>query len=352
MKRQGHALSCPEETMMSHPTINPQKPTTQLTSSQDTGAVQTQTHRPILVSGSHRSGSTWVGKVLSLAPNTGYIHEPFNIQGCRDGICRAHFPHWFFYVTEDTASQYHQPLKDTLRWAYSLNAEIASIARPIDAARLVKDYSYFLRHRIRQSRTIMKDPIALFSAEWLHQTFDMDVVLIVRHPAAFVASLKVAGWTFPFADLQQQQALLKQELAEFEAEINEFAADPTQDIIAQGILLWRIFHAQIARLKDRHPDWIVSRHEDLSRAPDEAFGALYDRLGLDFSGISQVEFDKLVHARGSQKSTARTPNQTQVFRDSKSNIYSWKQRLNEAEIARIKQAVTDISAQFYSDRDW
>lgn len=311
-----------------------------------------KSQRPILVSGSHRSGSTWVGKVLALAPNTGYIHEPFNIEGCRDGICRAHFPHWFFYITEETAGQYKAPLADTLRWAYSLNSEIASIDRPLDAARLLKDYSYFQLNRLRRSRIIMKDPIALFSSEWLYRTFDMDVVLVVRHPAAFIASLKVAGWTFPFADLQEQTALLEHELSEFREEIDEFVTQPTNDIIAQGILLWRIFHAQIARLQTRHPNWIVQQHETLSRSPDEAFQSLYDRLKLDFSGISQSEFNKLVHASGRQKSTTFRPNQTQVFRDSKRNIYSWKQRLDESEIVRIRRAVEDISAQFYTEEDW
>jgi hypothetical protein len=31
---------------------------------------------PILVTGAHGSGTTWVGKLLALAPGTGYAHEP------------------------------------------------------------------------------------------------------------------------------------------------------------------------------------------------------------------------------------------------------------------------------------
>jgi hypothetical protein len=34
--------------------------------------------KTILVTGSHRSGSTWAEQILAIAPNTGYIHEPFN----------------------------------------------------------------------------------------------------------------------------------------------------------------------------------------------------------------------------------------------------------------------------------
>lgn len=35
--------------------------------------------RPILVNGSHSSGSTWVGRMISLSPKVGYIGEIFNL---------------------------------------------------------------------------------------------------------------------------------------------------------------------------------------------------------------------------------------------------------------------------------
>ena len=41
--------------------------------------------KPILVTGSHRSGSTWTGRIISAAPHVGYIHEPFNI-GINTGV--------------------------------------------------------------------------------------------------------------------------------------------------------------------------------------------------------------------------------------------------------------------------
>lgn len=59
---------------------------------------------PILVTGSRRSGSTWVGNVLSLAAGTGYVHEPFNTK-TRQGICAARFPADFTYVTREPGHQ-------------------------------------------------------------------------------------------------------------------------------------------------------------------------------------------------------------------------------------------------------
>ena len=33
----------------------------------------------ILITGSHRSGTTWIGRTISEHPKVEYIHEPFNV---------------------------------------------------------------------------------------------------------------------------------------------------------------------------------------------------------------------------------------------------------------------------------
>ena len=45
-------------------------------------------NNPILVTGSHRSGTTWVGKMLAADSDTAYISEPLNVLH-RLGIFRA-----------------------------------------------------------------------------------------------------------------------------------------------------------------------------------------------------------------------------------------------------------------------
>jgi hypothetical protein len=38
----------------------------------------TAVKKPILVTGSHRSGTTWAGQMVAAAPHTAYIHKPLN----------------------------------------------------------------------------------------------------------------------------------------------------------------------------------------------------------------------------------------------------------------------------------
>src|SRR4029453_10926731 len=56
--------------------------------------------RPLLVTGAHRSGTTWVGRMIDLSPEGGYINEPFNPHH-QPGICGCRFPLWFQYVNRD-----------------------------------------------------------------------------------------------------------------------------------------------------------------------------------------------------------------------------------------------------------
>ena len=306
---------------------------------------------PILVTGSHRSGSTWIGNILALDPASGYIHEPFNRRH-RRGICRVHFKRTYTYVTEENETPYLAPFRDTLAWKFSPVAQLSQIRAPRDLAVTARNMSYFQFQRLRGSRPIMKDPLALFSAPWLATRFGMQVVVAIRHPAAFVASLRAAGWDrFPFADLRDQELLMRERLAPFRAEI-EAAARTRPGVIDMGILLWRIFHYQIDHYRSEHPDWIFVRHEDLSRDPLPQFRGLFERLGLTFSPATEQRLHGFTKDGSVRHNPMRQAPVGNLARDSRKNVLSWKSRLSPEEIAHIRRAVEPVAAKFYSDADW
>ena len=55
--------------------------------------------RPILVTGSHRSGTTWTDKMLALSSQVVYFQEPFNADYFVVGRCGAVFNEQFRYMT-------------------------------------------------------------------------------------------------------------------------------------------------------------------------------------------------------------------------------------------------------------
>jgi hypothetical protein len=306
---------------------------------------------PILVTGSPRSGSTWVGNILGFAPGTGYVHEPFN-RAKRPGVVRAAMPMNYVYITAENEDAHVASLADTLGWRYALGPAVRGLRNPRDAARTARDLAYFETMRRRGARLIMKDPIALFSAAWLSDRFDMPVVVVIRHPAAFVASMLAAGWSGNRVGLLlNQESLIRDRLAPFRAEIAAAAAAP--DRFDTTVLMWRLFHHHIRLLRRERPDWIFVRHEDLSRDPVEGFRDVFARLGLDFD--ARAEAKVRAYSEGDKPSWGTLSlfgTRRRTVRDSRDNIAAFKRRLDAAQIDRIRTLAQDVWPDFYADSEW
>ncbi len=305
------------------------------------------TSRPILVTGSHRSGTGWVSRVLSGSTSpVHYIWEPFSVLA-RPGICAAGFRVWFPYVCDDNEEAYLAAVRDTVALHYNLGAELRALRTPRDAGRMIRDLRSTRRAERIGARALLKDPIALFSSEWLVDRFDAQPVVLIRHPAAFASSIVRHGWRHPFGDFLAQPYLMRDRLASSEDEIRRFA-QREQPLLEQAILLWNILHAEIARLGTARPGWIFRRHEDLGTRPMEGFADLYQRLELtdDGSLASVVEH----YSGASNPADVRRPGDQR--RDSQAGLTLWKQRLSPVQIARVREGTAEVAATFYDDDDW
>jgi hypothetical protein len=180
------------------------------------------------------------------------------------------------------------------------------------------------------------------SAEWFYQNYDLDIVVIIRHPAAFIASLKVKDWQYDFNNFQNQPVLMNAYLKEYEALISDFSKNK-KDIIDQGILLWNIFHEIIIRYQIKYGhSWYFVKHEDLSSNPNAEFGKLFSKINLAVN--LDIEYYITETTSGIEHSKLK--------RNSIENIASWKKRLSEKEILRIKIGTEKKWRKFYTERDW
>lgn len=304
---------------------------------------------PILVTGAHRSGSTWVGRTLAISPQIGYIFEPFNVKH-RVGIFPAEVPHWFQYVCTENEQTYFEPMRRMLDFRYHLWAQLRDLRKPWHLRFLIQDWPTSVSHRRAGCRPLVKDPLALFSAPWMAERFGMQVVMIIRHPAAFVASLRNAQWGHPFVDFLEQPLLMRDYLDAYEQEIRRHA-DGSGDLVDQAILLWCLLYSSVARMRERFADWIYVRHEDLSAEPVEAFRKLYGDLGIAFTPAVKNQIAK--NTSSGNPATLK-PGKTafSAKRDPRANLKMWKQRLSESEINRIREATEFLSAAYYGKEDW
>ena len=302
---------------------------------------------PILVTGSHRSGTTWVGRTLALSPNVGYVHEPFNVQRW-PGWMREELPHWYLHVTEENEARYEKLVEDVLRFRYPIR-NLVSTTDLRHLGQMAAEFPLSLLYRVRRMRPLLKDPIALMSAEWLADRFGAEVVVLIRHPAAFAGSLKRLEWGFQFRNWAEQPLFLRNLAAPYEDEIRRFA-EREHDIIDQAVLMWNVIHDVIRTYRSRRPDWTFLRHEGLSEEPLKGFRDLYDRLGLSWDGI--VEDAVIRSSTDTSRKEVPTYLHRTVRRDSRAARWTWAQRLTSEERDRVREGTAEVAAAFYGPEDW
>ena len=302
--------------------------------------------QPILVTGSHRSGTSWVGRMISQSPIIGEIWEPLNIHN-RPGICACNFDVWYPYINKNNGHLYKKAIRDCLLFKYNFGAEIKAIQSLKDVARMGKDITRFAMMRAQNRRPLQKDPMAFFSVEWLAQTFDMQVIVLIRHPAAFAGSLKRLDWQFPFSHLLSQTELITDYLQNYESEIIHYAKRD-QLLVTQANLLWNMIYSVVLRLQKRHPDWLFLRHEDLSLNPIKEFKSIYEFLGLDFT----PKIKEKIRAYTTVDNLKEHYRSRSVRCNSAENIRNWEKQLTPDEITQTRKITAKVANNFYKDEDW
>ena len=291
--------------------------------------------RPILVTGCPRSGTTWVGEVIGASHDVIYVYEPFN-----DG---AHHnlkpPVRFAALTDDTAAPLRADLDRLMslgsfarRGAQSLlgvsqyGARDPKIAGRIAAAHLARKPAHFLKGR----RVCIKDPLAFYAADWLHETYDANVVVMVRHPAGVVSSYLKLGWR------SEIDAIIDHPVSERRPQLRRaveaFKARPGDEVDAL-LLQWKLFTTATLDMVERRPDWTFVIHDVLCAAPQETFAALFDRIGLDYTPAIAAQVDAQSNSGNAVDSAEHK--QHDHSRSSRDLVDAWRNRLGPEVAERV-----------------
>jgi len=301
---------------------------------------------PILVTGTHRSGTTWVGKMLAADAMTAYISEPLNVLH-RPGVFHTKVDCWYQYICEENENKYLPAFQELLEFDYNLWDEIRSLRSRRDFLRMGRDFLVFYNGLMRGQRVLLKDPFAVFSTPWFARQFNFKVVITVRHPAAFASSLKRLNWPFDFQDLLSQPLLMRDHLEPYRHEMQSMKAD---DVIGQAALLWKLIYRSVHATRESNPDFMIVRHEDLSRDPISGYRDMYKALGLEFT--TRVEKINL-NSSSSENPKELSHKKVHGFKlDSRASIDIWKKRMSTEEVDRVREITQEISPLYYSDAEW
>ena len=322
-----------------------------------------QLKNSIYLTGIHRSGTSWIGKMLSFGGK--FIlkdEEIFNLSQApsntllKRGIVsikelNSPINHWFLQIYEENEHQYLDYIERILTNRYLLLAALSSAKNlsHVKTAFFAKKQSLKLRQLGRKHPSIIIEPIGLLSTDWFYNKFGLLVIVTIRHPASFVSSLKRLNWKFDFHNFIDQDHLMAGRLQRYQGELEDSIA-LTDDIIGQGILLWRLLYSVVKEYQEQYPEWIYIRHEDLASDPIGGFRSLYKLIGLNFTPMSRAKI--LEFSGDSNPSESPVHNPGMIRRSSRDTVRIWNQRLEKDEIERIKEGVWSVASNWYGEEDW
>ena len=199
---------------------------------------------------------------------------------------------------------------------------------------------------------LLKDPIALMSAEWVADEYDAAVILMVRHPGAYVNSVRRLNWRTPVEDFLQQEHLMADLPSDLQSEIRSRAASrpmPDHYLLEDASLCWKVFHTVVDRYRKDHPEWTVVNHENLSRDYLNGFREIYESLGLSWSRGVAEKIDSLCCNRNpvTQGSSIH-----EFRQDSASLADAWKKSFSDEEIEKIRSITSPVWELFYEEESW
>ncbi|WP_298262451.1 sulfotransferase [uncultured Lutibacter sp.] len=297
-------------------------------------------YKNIVVTGSHRSGSTWIGKVISTNKKVDVIMEPFNLNLNKvERLKRPKLNHWFLKIDKNSLNNDITNAQKLIN--YYINFKLTTF--PFHCFKTYENHSFiqsFIKRLKKSLRPVkmFKDPIALFSIPWLAKEFDMLPIVIIRHPAAFALSIKEKNWWFDFDNLLNQPHFFEGELAHLKEEVTAYkSSKKKEDIITNAALIWKVIYTQVAYYQSIYPQWLYVKHEALSLNPVVEFQKIFDYIGLELNSKT-VDYIK--------KST-QSKEELEHARNSKENAYKWENKLSNQEIEKVLCITKPVYELFY-----
>lgn len=282
----------------------------------------TEVARTVFVTGCPRSGTTWFGRVLSAHRGARYVHEPFN----------PNSPH---PATSFRTKEFFERIPMAERERLDLLEPIFSgrtrlFSRPPGDTK----FSTWLKWSVSEVRfqkptlTVVKDPIAILSVESIAEYFNPQMIFMFRRPEAVVSSFLRRGWDVQldrFIQIVRPSGIWSDD----QLDDAENSMDSPLDRVAH---IWRLLAVFGLHLREKYPDWLFLRYEDVTADPCREFRRLCDLLGLEFEG------DRENFLTAIDRPSRKSPGSQRVLdvRRSRSDFQDPDTILESAENRRVK----------------
>lgn len=313
----------------------------------------------LLITGLPRSGTTFVGTILSMPETVFNIGEPF--------LHRVGTDHHYPYYRKETSDRqpYDRLLASIFEFEkllqYRVNTfepSLRGVRRYLFGSGRTLEYIqgwWTIRVLRREGRLLMKEPHALMLTLPAVQRLDCKVLVLVRHPGGQVSSKLSLGWT----DRRDQPESLLDQPTLIEDHLSwspDLLRTTDRSTVEDLGLMWRAQYAVFREFLDEvgdHEDLRVVRHEDVCLKPFKVLSDLYDWAGLSWTDEVESALADLTSADNpAERSEGKTPHPHRHRRDSSSVVDVWKERLTHEQIRTLKEVTQPTVSAFYEEDSW
>ena len=296
----------------------------------------------VFVTGAHRSGTTVLGEILARASGTWTVWEPFNQHW---GLAAVNGP--YRHIQRGTQDQALDDLETYLRsgrgrWAVKQQGHRA------------RQYVSQVRRNRRRRRDwggaagkvpIVKDPFILLAIEAIQPRLTRrPVVVAVRHPCAWIASLRRMGWP---AGPELNALIRQRELHEtYLSDLLPHRDWEQADELEAGARAWACLYRMVL---------VQSRSSEVAVVPMETFGETPDHVIRRLFAITRLPAPEPIvqiadeFTRQTGVVVPQHGKRHELRRDAKALSTAWRSHFDEAEVRVVRRITEPVFSEFYSD---
>lgn len=298
-----------------------------------------------IICGLHRSGTTYIGKILKYAPDTRVLQEPFNYKYGIEGV-----PSWYPYISQSDPDPKVSKLIDILtrlegRWSEPEGGEgwRRNIARLI-GNRQQRRWRLLKVKRVMKNlprNIIWKDPFCTFMVDYLTRENNFPVVCMIKHPCAFYYSVKKQNWQFDVDHLLRQSALIQRFGSDVSGDVWQLASE--NNLLSLS-LQWKLMARVVSHSRHQNKKLLLVRHEDFCNAPEIWIEKICNHLNIPLTQKMLNYVSKTT--RGSV--VEGPPGVAELYeRDSNSLQHIWKKNLSVLDQREVLDVVGKDLQLFY-----
>lgn len=254
--------------------------------------------RTIILAGSGRSGTTWVGNIIAANPGFQVIFEPSDFRRVPEAACLPLFPY------------------ARLEGAYP-HWEI--FFRDVLSGRVRNSWTDREGKRWWARRFLIKEIRANLMLGWIDRTFHPKIVYMTRHPCAVVLSRMKLKWETHLDVFIDQKQLVADYLDPFMGIIRGARTD-----FQKQAVMWCVENLVPLRQLPNHP-WVFCTYEHLYCSPEVETRRILAELGLRHTWFTQRAIKRI--------SVVTRPDSS--VQSGQNPLVEWQNELSHADIADI-----------------